>query len=340
MDPVPLQQQDPRRRLIGAAREWLKHNSRRGDHFDFGLSQWDIYLAEMAEGVLRLVLENGGDEDQLAEKLADAHSILWNIKATIKANPDRQSYQKLTDEQFEKLRERIHAVIWTHGDPQRALTDGYTSDKHLQFERGDLWHQIAKYLERPWLQSPALEWLLVDAMIYHELVQFADAIKLEMPGGGYFKAEGNLEKMNLIRIKWRLRVLAVKAAIFLGTPAVAVWWAFKQGNADAAFVSGAAYIALMIVWTIWERVRRLVWKPKKSQHETALELWGEMSNVYKLLNPPIINPTLVKEALIKTKEKGAVWDTAAYTLVERAIARDPHAWIADPWARADRLIEI
>lgn len=347
MEPAPILQ-DRRKRLIAFANDWVRQRSRRAA----GQSQWNIYVAELSEGALRDVLENGGDERALEYKLIEAHQILSDVKLTLSPTPydqsDHKRYRDLSEDQFEKLKKRIDAMVWWRQKADNALQEGFDSEGHVQFDKRELWQTIAKYLERPYLRSPSFEWLLVDALVYLELCLFGDAVKQRMPGpidalgisSGYFKAGGNLDKMLTLRLKWQLGVLGAKAAVFIGLPGLAVWWGMKHGHEVEAIFGGAAYAALLIVWTIWKRIRRLIWAPKKSPFEIGAELWDDMSKVYRLLEPPIVNPTLVKEQLIKTHDKGAVWDTAVYTLVERAIARDPSAWIADPWARADRLIEI
>jgi hypothetical protein len=37
-------------------------------------------------------------------------------------------------------------------------------------------------------------------------------------------------------------------------------------------------------------------------------LWDQMYEVWRLLEGPVINPTLVREMMVKTRDQGAVWD--------------------------------
>ena len=48
-----------------------------------------------------------------------------------------------------------------------------------------------------------------------------------------------------------------------------------------------------------------------------------MYNGSRWLEGPVVNPTMVKEAMLKAKEKGAVWDGAAWSIIDRAITIDP-----------------
>ena len=48
-----------------------------------------------------------------------------------------------------------------------------------------------------------------------------------------------------------------------------------------------------------------------------------MYDVWRSLEGPVVNPTMVKEAMLKAKEKGAVWDAGAWSIIDRAITIDP-----------------
>jgi hypothetical protein len=48
-----------------------------------------------------------------------------------------------------------------------------------------------------------------------------------------------------------------------------------------------------------------------------------MHDVWKSLEGPVVNPTMVKESMLKAKEKGALWDGAAWSIIDRAITIDP-----------------
>jgi hypothetical protein len=57
-----------------------------------------------------------------------------------------------------------------------------------------------------------------------------------------------------------------------------------------------------------------------------LKLWDKMYEVWRMLEGPVINPTMLRDQQMKTREAGAVWDPPIYALIDRAIARDPTAW--------------
>ena len=64
----------------------------------------------------------------------------------------------------------------------------------------------------------------------------------------------------------------------------------------------------------YRRARQL--PPIQSGHQAMYDVW-------RSLEGPVVNPTMVKEAMLKAKEKGAVWDGAAWSIFDRAITIDP-----------------
>ena len=61
-----------------------------------------------------------------------------------------------------------------------------------------------------------------------------------------------------------------------------------------------------------------------------LHLWFGMSGVWRRLEGPIVNPTLVREAMARVAKVGVVWDSFSWSLIDRAIAVDPVAWVIEP----------
>jgi hypothetical protein len=55
-------------------------------------------------------------------------------------------------------------------------------------------------------------------------------------------------------------------------------------------------------------------------------LWDQMYEVWRLLEGPVINPTLVREMMVKTRDQGAVWDVPVWSIIDRAIQHDPAVW--------------
>ena len=61
-----------------------------------------------------------------------------------------------------------------------------------------------------------------------------------------------------------------------------------------------------------------------------LELWIRMCGVWRRLEGPVVNPTLVCEAMARVAKEGVVWDNFSWSLMDRVIALDPVVWVVEP----------
>jgi hypothetical protein len=52
-----------------------------------------------------------------------------------------------------------------------------------------------------------------------------------------------------------------------------------------------------------------------------------MYEVWRCLTGPVVNPTMVRDEMMKSKGLGAVWDTPSWALIERVIESDRAVWL-------------
>jgi hypothetical protein len=97
-------------------------------------------------------------------------------------------------------------------------------------------------------------------------------------------------------------------------------------------MTGMVFAALFALSTIWSLLMlairfgiRVYWHAtgKTDPALRPLEINMAMYDIWRSLEGPVVNPTMVKEAMLKAKEKGAVWDGAAWSIIDRAITIDP-----------------
>jgi hypothetical protein len=55
-----------------------------------------------------------------------------------------------------------------------------------------------------------------------------------------------------------------------------------------------------------------------------------MCGVWRRLEGPVVNPTLVCEAMARVAKEGVVWDNFSWSLIDRVIALDPVVWVVEP----------
>ena len=78
----------------------------------------------------------------------------------------------------------------------------------------------------------------------------------------------------------------------------------------------STWAMMLIGYAGYRRARQL--PPIQSGHQAMYDVW-------RSLEGPVVNPTMVKEAMLKAKEKGAVWDAAAWSIIDRAITIGRHS---------------
>jgi hypothetical protein len=59
-------------------------------------------------------------------------------------------------------------------------------------------------------------------------------------------------------------------------------------------------------------------------------LWDQMYEVWLRLRGPVVNPSRVREAMVRSAEDGAEWGTLTWSLIDRVISIDPAVWIIWP----------
>jgi hypothetical protein len=309
-----------------------------------GWNQYRWLLEQLAGLCVAQSIANKETEDQFTSRLDAASDILYNVwylaASEIATRFWRENESPTLDEQ--KTIAKAKATIWTRHDPKIAFEKGYTSEHHVAFNRDDLHAFVADYLARPWLRHHVLDWILVDIMISRELSAFGEELKqLLLPGRRsdsffgvhwrYYETKGDLRRMT--GIDWA--GISSKIVILMAFPLGAIYAAFFFGyNSLGAGLSSLYGLAVLgwIASKVFSIIVKVGYGLAGKVHPRAkpFVLWEKMYEVWTLLEGPIINPTLLREAMIKTRDYGARWDQAAWAIVERVIAYDPAVWIVRP----------
>src|SRR5262249_36519447 len=137
---------------------------------------------------------------------------------------------------------------------------------------------------------------------------------------GYFGAKGNLRKLKDIDA-----LMAIWAIV---VPVGAIYGAFHFGYEGLGItLLGLCGAAIGLRWIV--RLGYVV-AGKTPASAKPFVLWNEMYQVWKLLQGPVVNPTLVRETMAKTRDQGAVWDQPAWSIIDRVIQYDPAVWVIQP----------
>jgi len=238
---------------------------------------------------------------------------------------------------------RKFGVIWEHRcDLVKEFNEkGYEGFEDFVFA-DDLVSIGAELVERPWLSSHYLEWVVVDALVCNEIRQFGYTIIVNaltdtqtafLKDRYMFIAADHMNQVNKIAGQALIYWWLVRLCIFLVIPG-AIIWAGARFNMDWAIMTGSLIIAGYLAWTVQSIFRSafagITGKPpKKTKLSYQLELWYRMKNAYAMLTGPVVDPSAAKKALEDAASHGAIWNGAIYAILNRVIARDPGAWVTD-----------
>jgi hypothetical protein len=312
----------------------------------FGYSQARVLVDQIAILCADETLRLGGTQSDLYNLVNTAWEVIhaaWSAGAPEVAKRFRWGENKPTEDEQKNI-DRAHNVIWTRHDPKRAFQEGYESSHHVDNNKEIIAESVALYLQNKWLRHPFLDWTFVDITVSSELCAFGEVLKQQrLPGkrdmlgfnDRYIESKGNLAKMTEVRWKELAERFWTKTFWFLLVPVAAIWFAFHSnwigtGVALLALYSLVITARLAVGIARWGKraLNKILGHP--DPRSKAFFLWDEMYDVWRRLEGPVVNPSLVREAMVKSSQQGAVWDTVTWSLIDRAIAIDPAVWIIQP----------
>jgi hypothetical protein len=148
----------------------------------------------------------------------------------------------------------------------------------------------------------------------------------------YMKAQGNLSEM--IKIDWNetLEHWITRFWWALGFPVAAIWASFHWGQTTLGGWLLGIYGLVAIIFILRKALQFClsIFRKLSGKVEPRVKLfmlWDDMYEVWKRLAGPIVNPALVRDAMAHSTSKGAVWDNAAWSIIDRVIAIDAAVWV-------------
>jgi hypothetical protein len=321
-----------REQALQRAKYWVVH------HYGEPEYQWERkesrdLAAELATRAVAIALQNGESAVELEEKLAYCIRLVENLKYLGRSSAISWIFDKQETErtESEKTKVSLHGeAVWRRYNVADSFQRGNESAAYFDGNKDQMVHMAAEYLSRPWARHGMVDWILLDLMITREACLYGEHIKMAgLPGvtGDYFKHNGDLAKM---RGDVTARTTLILFQLVLGwvIPLAAIWFAFDRGYK----MTGWTFVALFALSTAWWLLMltirfgiRIYWYAtgKTDPAKRPLEIAMAMHDVWKSLEGPVVNPTMVKESMLKAKEKGALWDGAAWSIIDRAITIDP-----------------
>jgi hypothetical protein len=324
---------------------WLKNRAPKQTTNTFSQRRW--IMEQIAKQAVAETIKNGGGACELERHLEDAAEILYSLWYHISpdhANNAKTWLRKDTDlEPDDKMKERIEEaknLLWKRHDPLRALNEGYESEHYLEYRtaRDSVHAAVAAYLKRSWLRHPFLDWVFMDVMTTGELCLYGESLKnrLYPPAGEvydpsddpYLKTSGNLQKMLKIVLNRAITKFWIRFAWAILLPIGVIWvaWHYASGTIGVILLAGAAQCLVVEIWRIGKKIINRA-RGKPDPNLVSFQLWHLMHKAWRCLEGPVINPSILRDTMRQSAEKGAVWDGPAFALLDRIIMYDPAVWI-------------
>ena len=176
---------------------------------------------------------------------------------------------------------------------------------------------MGEYLEHPEFHTPYLDWVLIDALTFAEIVSMGEAFAEQKIGWAYELADGSLLKLYSYKaLGWGLWLISV--AIGWGWPAAVVY--LSDGHLSPWGMAGlAAYYALLLLGVlvgIGRRIRNLFFR-QPSPIERLEKLIDEMERTYHVLGTEHLSDR-VRRAFDLAFENGVLWSPQIFQILDKA----------------------
>jgi hypothetical protein len=294
-----------------------------------------LALYQISKTIHSYCMEKGESSDETLKKLDDAKRIFNRLPrdtayGVVPGSPCPHGYPRPEGED-----------IWRHHlDLHNEFFHiGYKDDNSFLY-RPPIANLAAQLMDRPWIKSNLLEWVVVDSLICDEIRQFGKSILENAYSTSDFLFMGSepperrglerilIKKSQATVLWWFIRIISL--VLF---PILTIWYGAKNDNGWLLSV-GLIILTLYLLWSGYGLARGLIGhflgrQERRTPLQRKVELWRLMNDAYRTLDGPIVDPGRVKVALLAAAEKGAVWDSAVYAILNRVMARDPGVWVTD-----------
>jgi hypothetical protein len=295
------------------------------------------------------------------DEYLDVENAFWERMEFQKNSPRRWIHEKL----IRRLRENALSENFTRCQYEQAIDEATEVLDHILFAmkanwkdapRDKIWYSpnfslvdrpnewtdsspidpdeldrvTSSYLRKPWMQLNNIDWYILNSFIYDEYMRLLENFKsgtaLGKVNWAYVLSDGKY-----MRTLWYQLLLSFSKFFlrWLFPPAIIALLYFYFELRQTAIVLGALYLVYVAV--------RLIFLPKRlaqkrSLKKKALDIENKLqklAQLYQSTNSNTINPTRLREKLVSVENEGIVLRPAVYSIVDRAISRDPAVFTLD-----------
>lgn len=290
-------------------------------------------IREIAESAARTALSQKEREDTVEAAIDLFSGIRSAFRLPVSMNGEgRDNIWNLNPDEFEAYLEgrpedeagnlrRSYDLLWEHFSVMQVLQVG--ESKAGAIRRGffpsveDLEDLAFRYLKNPKVNSPTLEWALIDALIYAECIAFAQTIFSTKKILG-IPVQEKLQGLTTFKAARQKLVKSVGIVVL-----------------ELMLVSLTYYVASLLAngdtqatWTITTGVTAVRWilqsiqNRSKGTRDHGIELLSQMANLHHLLKRRWFDAPSLRDGLYRVAAEGAGFSPWVYRLLEARIRRE------------------
>lgn len=249
----------------------------------------DVKAKALAEAKMR-----GLDEYDACDLVREAEEVVEDFFAYI-------TWTKIADG---VIQSKDSVTEWHH----RQLYEFENDWKHLELDRECLREAAERYLDRPWMQSGKLDWLVLDVLTYAEYQAFVDEVRSKTLSLQEYVALKVGRQKSFGSKCWPTLAVLLELGVWLVVICLLLWvWPPLAG----------AY-AVYSCWSLWKSSAA---KKRRTAARKMIDAVAQsISSTYCTFSTVSQSWSVVWDQLLKSRQDGVVWDGVVYRLVEERMS--------------------
>ena len=193
--------------------------------------------------------------------------------------------------------------IWRRGNPVTVFQEGLKSTARRTVDRGELNDVTLSYLQKSYLRSDLLEWIIVDAFVLYEIQEFGETIK---QGTGFRSLLRYWARDGRLRVGASLWQLILVPMILAGWIAGLAYVTPRTGESTLASLLVFGAYVVFFMWL----TGRPIFLSRSGKAQTGRMLLPEMVKVYALLGTEggVISPYAIRNALLELHDISDIYN--------------------------------
>lgn len=305
-------------------------------------------IRALAVALVKLAIEESLRLAETDSALNTRISWIGNFLDNLQSVGRSRKIEEMMEASSDNLSNELKSKKRRHGSSvwiRYNVTDSYAMafKDNISFydqDKSDIHLCASEYLRNEWARHPSIDWMLLDMMNTQETCAFGMHLRMASltPGrlkilrlSKQFTDAAGFKEYGTLFLLWVMRQIS-GIAFGWAIPIALIWFLFKHDYTTAGWI----VLGIFFIFTAWWLIALIIRtgfklysfatgrsnpiRQPEDTLKTMIEVWNAMEG-------EVINPTLVKEAMIKSRSFGAVWDAPAWAIIDAVILRNPAIWV-------------